>query len=616
MLTNFASTVLTRYKADTSDAKQKIRELTGEQRKQAKEHLEALEKQNAGIEKHIATVAKIGAAIGAVAGGVALAKKAWAEYTEDATLRANLHGADIERIQQAAGGLITQYEAMNLVVADNNGAWDISQAQMETVATAMRSLTKQGNDQTRVFENVKKALTEGSIEPLKEFGIVIEGVSGKEASFNAFMQAMEAETKKFGGDLTNVNDDAKRSMVELKDSFRELSVALGSIINDLMPLIVAITGVVADFVSAVSSFFSGTSAWSPINTLNAGEREFLAERAKRDRGMHKFLDRSTGKMTGGDDWNAINRGFEEKLISTEGLVFEVDRLSREWLGVTVSHNVVALAKGLSEVAKQKRKTAGKGGGARLPRLDASGYGSAEFGGFIDSWGGAFGAGGDIGIGGIGGTAFLDAEAARMMEFSTRGERYAAFDKAKLGEQNDYLGGIFGPIEQFDKYAAAFGMLSGAAQSAFAAWIDGSMGVGEAMKAFAAQSMKAIASDMFGKSIQHAAYAIGMLAFGRPDQAAMHGKAAAAFGAGAIATGLIAKELGGNVSGSKPSAGQSGNGAGAGVRQIGGVGNLGYNATVVIGDDFADDSPRQRARKMARALELAKRHRGDDAVRFS
>ena len=56
---NFISNILSVYKADTTDAKRKVKELRGEQRAAAKAMLEDLEKQNEKIDQHVKTIGKI-----------------------------------------------------------------------------------------------------------------------------------------------------------------------------------------------------------------------------------------------------------------------------------------------------------------------------------------------------------------------------------------------------------------------------------------------------------------------------------------------------------------------------------------------------------------------------
>ena len=81
-LMDFAGKVILTYKADTSDAKAKIRELSGEEKKLAQERLAADEKANKGIEKQIKAMGLLAAGIGATIGVVALAKNGLDEYAK------------------------------------------------------------------------------------------------------------------------------------------------------------------------------------------------------------------------------------------------------------------------------------------------------------------------------------------------------------------------------------------------------------------------------------------------------------------------------------------------------------------------------------------------------
>jgi hypothetical protein len=156
--------------------------------------------------------------------------------------------------------------------------------------------------------------------------------------------------------------------------------------------------------------------------------------------------------------------------------------------------------------------------------------------------------------------------------------------------------MFGPIEEFDAYARGLQLVTGAAQAAFSAWIDGSASAGEAVKKFFAESLKGQASDLLGKAILHGVYAVGSLAFGDFRGAAQHGVAAAQAGAGAAAIGVLAKALHGGGGGG-PTAG--GGGGGSSARPVHSWQDTrpqldqGTQRIYVVGDPNADDSPRRR-----------------------
>jgi hypothetical protein len=170
------------------------------------------------------------------------------------------------------------------------------------------------------------------------------------------------------------------------------------------------------------------------------------------------------------------------------------------------------------------------------------------------------------------------------------DRYKDWQANKAGSSNkSRLESMFGPLEEFNAYKAAFDALSGAASAAMSAWIDGSMSAGEAFKRFIGESLKAVASQMLVESLKHAAFAIGSAAFGDMGGAGKHAAAAVAFGAGAVIAGGAAKVLGsGGSGGGRPSAPAYSGPNKEGYEGRGGV-------TIVYGDQFADDSPRNRQR---------------------
>jgi hypothetical protein len=124
--------------------------------------------------------------------------------------------------------------------------------------------------------------------------------------------------------------------------------------------------------------------------------------------------------------------------------------------------------------------------------------------------------------------------------------------------------------------------------------------------------------MFAKSVQHAAYALGSLAFGDFRGAATHGAAAGAFAAGALTIGSLARSMGGGAAAGLP----AGNATGAGSTAVpvlpsySGAPSGNRQVTLVIGDDFAEDSPRKRAAKAGRYLQMGMRATGPTGVAFA
>jgi hypothetical protein len=164
-------------------------------------------------------------------------------------------------------------------------------------------------------------------------------------------------------------------------------------------------------------------------------------------------------------------------------------------------------------------------------------------------------------------------------------------------------GMYAYQAAMDGLTQTMGTFQSASSAAFAAWIDGSESMGKAFKKVFAASLAATASDMFGKAIYHAAAAIGSAAFLDWPGAARHGKAAAAYGAGAVILGGLAKGLGGGGA----SSGSGGGGGSAPNFATGGGGQQGGGGvTVILGDDWADDSASSRQRRAHRQISQAMR----------
>ena len=212
-------------------------------------------------------------------------------------------------------------------------------------------------------------------------------------------------------------------------------------------------------------------------------------------------------------------------------------------------------------------------------------------------------------------------AQRTLEFSSRKQEKAAEERKREQEKEasrkSKLELMFGPIEEFNAYATAFQALNNVATEAFAAWVNGAELTSAAMKKMAAAALGSVASDMFARSIQHAAYALGNLAFGIAGDpnalaaSAVHAKSAAAFAAGAVVVGGLARKLGGgaeSAAGAGAAGGAAGYGAG-GAASIGAAGSqrdMGRITNLYVGDVWGDDNPRIARQKFARSYRAARR----------
>lgn len=181
-------------------------------------------------------------------------------------------------------------------------------------------------------------------------------------------------------------------------------------------------------------------------------------------------------------------------------------------------------------------------------------------------------------------------------------------------QESILHQIFGTPNDIDAQAEAIGyaaqsvtVLADASSAAMQAWISGSGSLADVFRKQVADGLGAIAGDLAGKATRHLVEAAAHAVLGSP-KAAQHLGAAAIYGGGAFALGAAAKAI-------HPGAKVHGGGAKAGnsYAQAGGIGSTrggdreNRTVNVVIGDGFADNSPRYTARRTRRALELANRY---------
>lgn len=191
---------------------------------------------------------------------------------------------------------------------------------------------------------------------------------------------------------------------------------------------------------------------------------------------------------------------------------------------------------------------------------------------------------------------------------------AARDRFFEGEKDSILRSIFGTPEEFSFYregmegiASTFNAFATAATAGFSAWVDGSKTASEAIKQFGVDFLKGVAMNMWAKSLEHAAAAIGSLAFGDGSGAAKHGIAAGLYAAGAVAIGGAARAAGKSMEG--------GGGLGtstrhsAGAPRLAGGGGSGQREEVIniyMGDTLAPDNPRVQRLNVARAIRNARR----------
>src|SRR4051812_40112761 len=109
-LGDLISKVVTVYKADTTDHKRAVKELSGEEKKLAQDRLKATEDHNAGLESQIKTLGKVAAGIGLVYGAVAALKGGYEELREFDRLTTAAGSVNLEKLKTASHGLKSEMQ--------------------------------------------------------------------------------------------------------------------------------------------------------------------------------------------------------------------------------------------------------------------------------------------------------------------------------------------------------------------------------------------------------------------------------------------------------------------------------------------------------------------------
>lgn len=565
------ATTLLLFKADTSDVKAKIKELTGLEKEAAKAQLKSIEDRNSGYERLAKGITKANVALAAVQKVFEVGAAGFKAYEE--RLRLSTAGAryNLDQLRSASQGLKTDTELLNLAAASANTTYALTQEQLNTAVRAMRSFEKQGNDIAKVQQAMGEAITKGSIEPLKQFGVNLELAKTPAERYSQLMSVLSDNANLAGVSQSTATDEVRRAGVEWQNTIEKLKIEVGKFVVSFGPLLKGL----ADIASGLADIANAVPDWMKEPWWNKIPADLLYTAA-----------------------NNANQPYRDALRAR--MVSTV----QDATGVSAANEAIARATALSH---EKRK-----GGARKPReSNAPEYYVETRDGlmpvFADALGGAgFGSS----IAGLSDRARGAAQFAETQDILRQVQGMGTFVRnLELERQQSVMEGIFGPLAEFDAYQKAFAALTSAVSSAYTAWVTGSESVGSAIKKAIGASLLAAGSEMAVEALKHAAYAVGSLAFGDARGAALHGKSAALFTVGAVAAGLAASKLGAGGASAGPSAPQVTGGTSiAGYLGGGSQPYQGAHVTNYIGDYFGSN-PRQRDRQVARAMRSASRELG-------
>lgn len=661
--------VAIKYDVDVDDAVKAVKGLSGEQKKAAKQAVEAHKQEREAFKKNVEEFGK-GAAI--IGGALLVARNGLQAYREESRLMAGAAGVDIGELSDAYDGLRTRTELLTLAQAGHQGAWKLTTAQIENVIGGMRALEKKGFDSQQVFEKFTDVIKKGKLEGLDDFGLSLKATGDQTQDLKVLMSALGREVLDVGGNFEKAGDASTRAIARMEDGLTNLRTSVGWLTDKFLGLGVAIGDALGKAVFGDLPTDTGTGARAGVYT-DAFARLGGGAQLDGTRSRGAFA-----QVTGADSWftfadrklfkgatdadrlagqtlstfkSALNKGMSGwgplATTSPEEFAKIVTGLPEGWRAVDkeLGKRVDAFGDKLQEkfrdnVAKAgqgildgfeaawntnaaRHKTAQRKAGAaaaakhRRTLVDklSDGYdafmGLAAFEAAKQSEERDFAA--QQKAGAAASQSILDASRnagmqsdfadardalAKMQEEFAGVTRAAELNKA---DEESFLAKTFGPLEEFDQYAAGFATLKGAVTDGFAAWIDGSESLGTAIQKSIAGSLRAYAIEMSGKALVAGANALYLLAEGRIPEAAAMGASALKYTAAAAGLGVLAKSLGGSGGGSSVASSAAGIPSTRPSNDNGGT-----SGVVIVGDPLSDDSPRERQRRVRRAMNAANR----------
>jgi hypothetical protein len=546
MIGDLISKQLIVVKADTSQAKAEIKALSAVEQKAAKDRVEAQEKHNAAMERN---AQKFALYVAGAAAGWSLLSSGLKKYEERLVSMGSKGESELKRLRDMTGGLSQAQD--NLQVAIGKVAL--------AAAPAAKALGDMANELANIVGGVSSLLNQ-----IPGGGMLGKGLSWSRRAANPMAMAGWA-------------------LGEFEDRFGGRS------------------GGVTNWLDARNYFQDDVRA-----------REAAAERA---------LNPASALVEGSPEWNAwrlaqmrntANNASQVRGRNLRGFYDENRVPIRDLLGKGESI-LMGLGRGVGLVESLTPKKTGRGGGGEE---DSDWYGSvaARGRGILSRQAGrlngdalnrrAYERGTDLSVmdrNEIRAGAQEATEAARawQMDESIR-KAIELMDAA--AQRESLLESVFGPVSEFDLYKTAWQGLEEVVSAGFSAWIDGSKSVGTAMKEALHGFAKNLAGEALLQALRHGAYALGSLAFGDMKGAAAHGISAAKWGAVAVAAGVVGKVTAPSVGGGSANANAA---AGIGGGGYTGGRERNMSMTVVMGDQFAGDSPRYVARKVRRNLNMAR-----------
>lgn len=576
-------TTLLRFQVDNRDAKRKLDELRkkqGEVADDAEKHAKA---SDAHFKGQIEKWAKIAAGITAVIGIYKGLEAALERYAKVSQLRAATVSTDIGAIKRAAGGLLTEYQALQFAAAALNTDFKLNQREMEQVSRFMINLRNQGNDLTTVYNEVTKALVEGNTEGLKKFGIVVKAQAGSLEAHHKIMQRIAVENLAAGNNIERAGDSAMQAKVQWQDALDKLVEGLGNVATALAPIVKALAFVV-DSVSQLLGVGDDNTAMAQ----ELGLFKYSRSRAGGGPGDSFSPSAYLGQVFLRNAFSGTRQG-ESFLPGRAPNLFD-DPL-------------------LKQYGLDRRRAEDRAFGNRVP---TSGLGPVSLGAYDSRVASGLGTSSALGIGSGSGLLYgmgerpIPGGALNLLANQERGFGEQATDVLNQTQTFDAM------VRGSQEAAMAIGTLQQVGVTAFTALASGADGFGSALRRTLTDGVVAMGSQLTAKAVYHGVWALGELAFGNVKDAAIHGATAGKAAAGAAALAVIARGMGaGQRGGAGGGGGYSGALPGAAAGAFGGGGV--NTTTVYVVPTGLDDDPRSTRKRIADTMDRTGRENGGSST---
>lgn len=502
-------------------------------------------------------------------------------------------GIAIDKVSASAGGLVERTHLLTFAAQAHHGAMKATDAQMQTAMVAMRQLTREGHDQSKVMDALTEAFVKADEGGLKQLGIAVRETNDPLDKQRAILEAVSLKASQLRDSSRTAAEEQTALGTKTADAFEKMKGAIGSLVGVLEPLI----SLLASAIEKTAGFIASAAKMakeSPEEFLGALALGGLGQWSGKQIAANGGIDDQLVSLSGPGAL-AQYRNFNKVNSSTGGAVpagWDA-QVQAQVLNAQILANLGQLANVANSNAR--RSTGGGGSGPSLVGYDTTFTSSSRGGLSSQTAGQAYGD-----YAGVQRTGAAFEQSSIMDRWMPKLEA-----QATAAKQQTFLEGHFGKLAEFDAYATAFTMLSGAVSASLGAWIDGSESASTAFRHFIADAIKGLAIQMSVEALKHGAYAIGNLAMGNVAGAALHGKAALGFGLGAAAAAVAARSLGttaGDANRASSAGASGGAGAASGGGGRGGNGGSGDRTFVLVADD-PDETQRMKSAKYRRMFEI-------------